>query len=190
MDWSLIFKFATQRVFRLGFVVGIILLVWHLTLTKSGIPYINNPISWITTLISPFLAFCGFNVIYYIYKRKWNYQGEGLSDIGPSGVGFDDEGGILVVIGLFLFMILLPIIAFYIPVEAMFGVLYYKQTLWEELVYSWETLTFKEGLFVVTKAVFLLSGLSFLFWEILLYIGYGGFLLIKYVTEGKNNIPS
>lgn len=187
-DWSLILKFATGRVFRLGLVAGILLLIWHVTLIKSDIPYINNSISWATSALAPFLAFCGFNVIYYIYKRKWNFSGEGLSDIGPSGIGFDDEGGCLVVIGLFLFVILLPVIAFYLPVEALFGALYYKKTLWEELLYSWDTLTFKEGMFVITKAVFLLSGLCFLFWEIILYLIYALYMLGKFIISGKNEI--
>lgn len=184
MDWSLLFKFATQRVLRFGVIVGIILLIWHVTLIGSAIPHINNPISWITTILSPFFAFCGFNVIYYIYK-KWNYKGEGMDAVGTPVVGFDGEGCIAIIV-LLLFVALLPVIAFYIPVEALFGILYYKQTLWQELQHSWDTLTLKEGMFVITKAVFLLSAISFIFWEIVIHIGYGIYSLGKWALAGKN----
>lgn len=191
------FNFATQFVWRFTIVVTAIVVVWHITLINSEIPYINHLGSWVTTIFTPFFTLVGCNAIYWFYLKKGKIFGEAATvttEIGAEGfadmasIGAAEPEGCLIIIGVALFILLLPFIMWFMPAELLLGRLYYKQTIWEEVKHAWHILTWKEGVFVITKAVLLAGTVSFIVWEILAHTIQYLYKIGVFVLKGKNKV--
>lgn len=189
MKWKLFtfFKFATPRALRLTLVVTVIMLIWHLTLMSSEIPYINSIGSFLSTIIVPFFAIVGCNTIYWFYLKKGNIFGDAAVTVsGGSDFMMGGGEGLLVILGLLLFIILLPVIVFLAPAEVLLGMIYYKHNLWHEIVYAWQDLTWKEGFFVIVKCVLIALTFSFIVWEILAIFVQFLAKVFGFVRRGSN----
>lgn len=192
MKEATLFKYATQRVAALTVLLTVILVIWHLTLINSDVPYINHPISWATTIISPFLALVGCNIILALYKKGGPF-GSSLGDLpAPDGftMAFTDDAGTALfgTIGIIIFFLLLPTILFLLPGELLFGALYYKQSIREEIFHAWTNLTPKEGIFVITKSIFILIAVSCIVWEIIMHILYSIAKIFKLIANTSNEV--
>jgi hypothetical protein len=109
-------------------------------------------------------------------------------DIGLSSVDVGDGEGCLVLVGLFLFILLLPVIAWFLPAEVLFGALHYKKTIWEEIIHAWNNLTPKEGIFIITKGVFIAGAVSFIVWEAIAHTVQQLYKIGVFVVNGKNDV--
>lgn len=186
-------KYATQRVLRLAIVITVIMIIWHLTLIYSKIPYINHSISWLTTILSPVLALIGCNIILHLYKKGGKSFNTG--DVpAPDGftMAFADDVGtmFLGIVGIIVFFLLLPAILFLLPAEVLLGTLYYKDNLREEIIYAWQHLTIKESIFIITKSIFILFAVSCIAWEIIMHIIYWICMGYRYIVNGSNKVES
>lgn len=193
MKEATLLKYATQRVLRLALVITLFMTIWHVTLIHSEIPYINHSVSWLTTVLSPILALVGCNVILYLYKKGGKSFDAGNVPVADEfTIGFADDIGavFLGIIGIIVFIILLPAILFLLPAEVLLGALYYKNNLREEIMYAWQHLTFKESVFIITKSILILFAVSCIAWEIIMHIIYWIYAAYKYIVNGSNTIES
>jgi len=186
-------KYATQRVLRLALVITVIMIIWHLTLIYSEIPYINHTISWLTTVLAPVLALVGCNVILCLYKKGGKSFNAGNVPVADEfTIGFADDIGtvFLGMIGIIVFIILLPAILFLLPAEVLLGALYYKNNLREEIVHAWQHLTPKESIFIIIKSVLILLAVSCIAWEIIMHLIYWIYKTYQYVIHGSNKVEN
>lgn len=192
MKEATLFKYATQRVAALTVLLTVILVIWHLTLINSDIPYINHPISWATTIISPFLALVGCNIILALYKKAGSLNNSAGDLPAPDGFTMafaDDLGAVLFgIVGIIMFFLLLPAILFLLPAEFLLGALYYKQSIREEIFHAWSNLTPKEGIFIITKSIFILIAVSCIVWEIVMHILYWIVKIFKLIANTSNEV--
>jgi hypothetical protein len=191
------FNFATQFVWRFTIALTAILIIWHITLVKSDIPFINHWGSWVTTVITPFFTLIGCNAIYWFYLKKGKIFGDAAKVTGEVGldgfanmaeIGDAEIEGCLIIIGLVLFIALLPVIMWFLPAEFLLGRLYYKHTIWEEVKHAWQTLTWKESVFIITKAFLLAGTISFIVWEIFAHLVQYCYKVGVFVKRGTNKI--
>ena len=184
-------KYATQRILRLALVITLIMTIWHFTLIHSEIPYINHIISWLTTILSPIFALVGCNVILYLYKKgEKSFSGVDMPTPDGFTMSFADDIGaaFLGIIGIIVFILLLPAILFLLPAEFLLGALYYKNSIREEIFYAWQHLTVKESIFIITKSILILFAISCMAWELIMHIIYWLYKTIRFIIDGNNKL--
>lgn len=164
--------FITKRVLKVSLVLAIMLTIWHLTLLGSDAPYINSVASWIMTFFAPFFACVGIHVVVVMYKKFWGSKAPGeMINAGGGDLMWNISGHS---IEAFLFMIVLtltfPVVLLLLPSGALFGIAYYKHTIWDTIIHNLTEYTTKEQIFVGVIALLLSIGISIVIWEILIIL--------------------
>jgi hypothetical protein len=158
-------KIITPRTLRFAFVVTIAMLIWHATLIHSDVPHIQSIASWVTTILGSLLSIIALRVIYMMYRTALGMDSDLIPDVGGGLMFVEGEA----IIALIIFIVLLPIILYALPVEVGLGIAY-KYGWWKTIQQIWQGATLKEHMFLGVKAVTVALSASFLAWEILLQV--------------------